>query len=176
MKKSYEGGFTLIELIIALSIITIAMFLVSIRIQFENIILKGEANNVVSALRYTRQLDINGEFTQNFVLKTKGGDIYYMISDLLYPPKTYLCKKLNTNIIVGTSASVNINDEGVESDVEYIKVNKNYSEIFTKIRFTRNAAAGGGTIILKGLNTSKSYKITVVPTSGRVYLYEIDEK
>lgn len=176
MKKSYDDGFTLIELIIALSIITLAMFLVSIRIQFEDIILKGEANNIVSALRYTRQLDISGEFTQNFVIGTNDGDIYYKISDLLYPQKIYLNKKLNANIIVGSSASVNINDEGIDSDIEYIKVSKDHNKIFTKIRFTRNAAAGGGTIVLRGLNASKSYKITVVPTSGRVYLYEIDEK
>lgn len=176
MKKSYDYGFTLIELIIALSIIMLTMFLVSIRIQFENIVLKGEANNMVSALRYTRQLDINGEFTQNFVIGTKNGDIYYMISDMLNSPETYLYKELNKDIIIGTSASINIDDEGITNDIEYIKVNKNYNDIFTKIRFTRNAAVGGGTIILRGLNASKFYKITVVPTSGRVYLYEIDGK
>lgn len=175
MNSTDKNGFTLIELIIAISLITLALFLVSLKIQLENIILKGEANNIVSALRYTRQLSINGEFKQRFVLFSKDGKICYRIAQDEAFGKVYLIKTIDPSVIVQSSAAADLDDDGISSSIKYTKLNKDINKEFNVIKFKKNSATGCS-IILEGLRSSKIYKITIVPTSGRIYLYEIDRK
>ncbi len=175
MNSTDKNGFTLIELIIAIALIIAAIFLVSLRIQLENIILKGEANNMVSALRYTRQLSINGEFRQRFVLFSKDGKICYRVAQDAAPVTIHLKKELDSIVIVQSSAAADLDDEGISSDIKYTKLSKDIDEDFITIKFKKNSATGCS-IVLQSLRSSKIYKITIVPTSGRIYLYEIDRK
>lgn len=175
MKRFDKNGFTLIELIIAISLITVVAFLVSIKIQMENIILKGEANNIVSALRYTRQLNINGEFRQRFVLFSENGKICYRIAQDAQPNKIYLKKDIDSCVILQSSASADLEDKGISSSIKYTKLNKDTNKEFNIIKFKKNSATGAS-ILLQNLNGPKIYKITIVPTSGRIYLYEMDKK
>lgn len=175
MNSINQKGFTLIELIIAIALIIAAIFLVSLRIKLENIILKGEANNIVSALRYTRQLNINGEFRQRFVLFSKDGKICYRVAQYEAFGKLYLEKEIDSVVIVQSSAAADLDDDGISSSIKYTKLNKDINKEFNVIKFKKNSATGCS-IALQSLRSSKIYKITIVPTSGRIYLYEIDRK
>jgi len=173
MKKAKSNGFTLIELLIVSALIALAFFFVTIKLDLNSIKLKSEASNIVSALRYTRQLDTNGESDQKFVMTVENGEIYYSVSNMLNERKTYLKNKIDKNIIVQKKMAADIDEFSIGDENSYSKVSRDGNSQFQSTHFTPNAAIGGGTIILETIRSRKIYKITIVPTSGRIYLYEI---
>lgn len=176
MKNIGSRGFTLIELIAATAIIVLALFLISFRIKMQDIILKGEVNNIMSALRYTRELDINGEFYQYFILGAENGKFYYKVSNGAFPETIYIKEYIDPCVIIHKNISAEYDESLPEDNTEYQKLNKNINGRINQIRFTKNAAIGACSIKFECLKSSKEYKITIVPTSGRVYLYESDRK
>ncbi len=172
MRKTKPDGFTLIELLIVSALIILTMFFASVKSDFNSIKLKNEANNIVSALRYTRQLNTNGEIAQKFIITVEKGEIYYAVSDMSSEAKVYLKNKMDKNIILQKKTVLDADEDGYDQG-NYTKVNKESDCLFYQTRFTQNAAVGGGTIILETNKSKKIYKITIVPTSGRIYIYEI---
>lgn len=174
MKKLKSNGFTLIELLIVSALIILAFFFATVKADLDSIKLKSEANNIVSALRYTRQLNTNGELYQKFIITAENGSIYYSVSEISGDYKTYLKNKIDKNIIVKNKAAVDMDESIAGIKNGYSTVNPDLNYQIHKTYFTQNAAVGGGTILLETARSSKIYKITIVPTSGRIYLYEIN--
>ena len=176
MKNTENRGFTLVELIAATAIITLAIFLINFRIKMEDIILKGEVNNIMSALRYTRELDINGEFYQYFILGAENGRFYYKVSNGASPETIYIKEYIDPCVIIYKNISEESEETLPEDNTGYQKLNKNINGRINQVRFTKNAAIGACSIKFECLKSKKEYKITIVPTSGRVYLYETYRK
>ncbi|MGB5823733.1 MAG: hypothetical protein WBH44_06630, partial [Proteocatella sp.] len=128
----------------------------------------------VSALRYTRQLNTNGELNQKFRITAENGDIYYSVSDRSSKCITYLKNKIDKDVIVKKKIAADMDGDISGTQDGYSKVNPDVTCQYYEAYFTQNAAIGGATILLETIRSNKIYKITIVPTSGRIYLYEIN--
>lgn len=173
MKKMTRDGYTLIELIVVSALMVIILLMASLKAGLGTTVLNSEANGMLSAVRYTRQLNINGELSQRFKIISEDGALYYCIESERYPFKTYLKTKIDENIIVQKKIMADEDNNLAINLAEYTKINKDVNYIFFESHFTNNAANGDGTLIIEAIDSYMIYKITIVPTSGRIYMYKI---
>lgn len=173
MKRNDTKGYTLIELIIVLAILSAMLLMASLRADLGTAALRSEAQSVISAMRYTRQLNVNGELSQRFRIIAEDGILYYCVQSRTSPVKTYIKTRLDSSIIVQKKASADADFDSYPVLAQYTVVNKGINYNFFESYFSENAAKGDGTLILESADSKLMYKITVVPTSGRIYMYEI---
>lgn len=172
--KSYDkNGYTLIELLVVSALLAVMLLMVSLKIGIGTTALKSEANSVVSALRYARQLNTNGELSQRFTIVAEKGRLYYCVQSKTSPVKTYLKIKFDKSIIIQKKMVADENYDSIINEAGYSKINKDINYIFFEASFTDNAANGDGTLLIESIDSKRLYKITIVPTSGRIYMYEI---
>lgn len=161
-------GFTLIEIIVAVSLVILAFSLLSIKIPAQKIIVENTANELASAIRYTRQLYEAGDKGVYFVISKESDGNHYKIIETKNRIKTVtLDKKIDDEVLI--SQKINIPEDHIPNNGNsgYTDVNQKIIEI----KFSGNTATGTS-ILLKGKNSKEIYKITVIPTSSRIHLYK----
>lgn len=148
MKK--KDGFTLVEFIIVLSIIlTIGAFIVPSFNLLERIALKNAATELKMNINYTKTKSVK-ERKRHWLKIFKDHNLYFVSSDAFEPHEKVI--KLSKGIEI---------EEAVFSTENTIK-------------FTIKGTTGsGGRIYLRSENFR--VKITVVPGTGRVKIYEIEK-
>ncbi len=146
MLLSNEKGFTLVELIIVLSIITIISFITLPKVNIvERYKLKSTAYAVAEDLKYTQKLAINENITHHF--KTTN-DLYFIRKD---------------GVSIGSTKKVYI-----PNDIKFENTSKDIS--YT----SKGTPVLGGAITLSSRNYK--IQITVIPATGRITVYEILKK
>lgn len=173
MKRNDTKGYTLIELIIVLAILSAMLLMAGLRADLGTAALRSEAQSVISAMRYARQLNVHGELSQRFMIIAEDGILYYCVRSETSPVKTYLKTRLDKRVIAQKKASADASYDSPPVLSEYTIINKDINQIFFRSYFSENAAKGDGTLLLESVDSNLIYKITVVPTSGRIYMYEI---
>ena len=161
-------GFSYIEIVISISIVISLMGLIQYRSNTESIRLENTANEIVSAIRLTKQMRDSGDINAEFSIISNNDYQSYCI-------KTFVDKKRTTVFEERVDSDIhiskkNISQESYEENNDksgYIDINR--QEI--KISFSGSTGTGAS-ILLWSKNSPMSYKITIVPTSARIHMYK----
>lgn len=161
-----KNGFTLLELMIVITILLSLAFLISIRNNNEGILLESSAQEMVSAIRLARQKYDAGDSMAKFQIIYKNGQHYFQV--LERGPKTAVDIPIDKSVIL--SKKIISDSENAGDDFGFISL----GTMPIEIRFSGENATGTS-FLLEGKNTQIKYKITVVPTSSRVHIYKINK-
>lgn len=161
-----KKGFTLLELLIVITILLSIAFLISIRNNNEGILIENSAQEMVSAIRLARQKYDAGDSSAKFQIIYKNGQYYAQV--LERGPKTAVNIPIDKSVIL--SKRLISDNENEMDDLGFITLGTRPIEIGF-----RGENATGTSFLLEGKHTSIKYKITIVPTSSRVYIYKINK-
>lgn len=167
-----KKGFTLLELIIVISIIMSLSFFVIFNLQKmnEEMMLKTQVNQVMESLIYSSKLaDRNEEYSKFTISDSKGERVCRVIDKNKGLEKVVFSNHLNKNIRIFLE-DIYING-GMSKYYDSYGVRK-----YIEVKFYNDTSSGNGTIIFDTKKSSKYYKITIVPTSKRIHLYELDKR
>lgn len=167
MEKQYttrtRDGFTLVEIIISVSIILLFMGLARVKDGSEIFMLENTANEMVSALRLTKQISESGDQSAYFSIRKDKDGFYFTITERINNiSKETERKRVHRNIQIMLNDSEPENYEPTKSEIPLEVLKVTFSE----------TTGTGATIFLRSKNTKKLFRITIVPTSGRVHLYK----
>ena len=160
-----SSGFTLIEIVISLAIIILAFGLITVKLNTERIIVENTADELTSAIRYAKQLTESGSTGVSFAIKKEQDGYYYTVSEMRNTTTEILKGKINNSVILFQKAVT----EGHELDNQDTGYQASLQAL--EIKFS-GSSASGTSILIKGKNTRSKYKITVIPTSARIHLYQ----
>lgn len=161
-----KSGFTLLELMIVITILLSLAFLISIRNNKEGILLENSAHEMVSAIRLARQKYDAGDSMAKFQIIYKNGQHYFQV--LEHGPKTVVDIPIDKSVIL--SKKMISDSENAGDDLGFIALGTRPIEI----QFSGETATGTS-FLLQGKGTKIKYKITIVPTSSRVHIYKINK-
>lgn len=163
---SDSRGFTLVEIIIVISLILVSFSVLSIRNHKQEQILAQTANELVSAIRYTRQLQQAGDWDARFQIASDAeGYVYRVLENKTGVATTVVEGRVDPEVKLLKRESLY---ENAESDD--IRNHSMFAHL--EIRFTQDAGTGTS-ILVSGRDDRTAYKITVIPTSGRIHLYQL---
>lgn len=164
-----RNGFSLIEIIISVSIMVLLMGLITFRNNSDSIILGNTANEITSAIRAVKQIHDAGDKNAYFsIVQTSQGRFYRITQRKNGTNTVTVHKEIHKNIRVSKKV---INSEEYSPDNN----NSGYTDggAISEIKISFSGVTGTGTsILLSSKNCKTQYKITIIPTSARIHLYK----
>lgn len=161
-------GYTLIELLVSLLLILLISSITIISPKLDKLELKSVAYNMASTIRLVREYNISGNPDISFELISNKGFYEYRLSKLnLVDAKTI--KVVPKSIAINNQIAINNNPQ---EKGEFKELNPSKDQVFSTIRFSDKSASGATTLKLEKNKLSVYYEITIIPTSGRVHVYE----
>lgn len=164
MSKRYKNrGFTLLELMIVITILLSLTFLVTIKKHDESILLENTANEIVSAIRYARHSYDSGNNSVWGLLKREKEQYYFQVIE-----------RNKTMINIPIDSSIRLLKKYTD-DAESENNTNGFNELGAtplEIKFSGDSTTGIS-LLLYNASVSTQYKITIVPTSSRVHVHKI---
>ncbi len=172
---SAQKGFTLIELILVITILLSFAFFALLKVSHRPIVLENTANELVSALRYARACYEAGDSNVKFSIELVDGQNHIRIRERV---TEHLNAEITVDIPIDPSIRImskNIHAETTKDENE--KSLDGYSQLFTNsIEITYSGkTTTGKTFVLMSDKEKYYYKITIVPTTSRVHLYKLEK-
>lgn len=158
-------GFTLIEIIISISILLLTFGLMTLKYNKDSIVLENTANELTSAIRYAKQLNEAGNTGASFSIFRDQKGYYYTVKKTKNSSDIVVEGRIDSAVILFQKTV----PENYQPDKEDTGYGTNLREL--EIKFS-GSGASGTSILIKGKNTRNQYKITVIPTSARIHLYK----
>lgn len=155
-------GFTLLEILIVVSILLAVSLLITIRVNEQVVLVESTTQEMVSAIRLAREKYDAGDPLAKFRIVFKQGQYYYQVLE----------RGTEMSVDIPIDRSVIISKKMVadeEGENGFVGLNTRPLEI----RFSGSTATGTS-IMVEGKHSLGKYKITVVPTSSRVHIYKIN--
>lgn len=160
-----KRAFTLLEMVIVISIMLTLTLVHTISKNDDGIILQNTANEIVSAIRFARRQYEAGDATVKFRISKIDGKFYYTVIENAHVQTIH--NPIPTSIVVSrrTAEDNQLGDE----NTGFVPA----GNMITEVKFSGETSSGIS-LRLESKSVKKSYIVTVIPISSRIHLYEIE--
>ena len=178
-KTAGRRGFTLVELIIVITILLSFSLVLVIQRNQQAILLENTANEMVSALRYARMRYDAGDGMACFRIQLVDGQHHIRVFER---SRDTARESIAVDIPVDPSIRILSKVRGEYEEEETVHSLTDLGSMVTstlEVRFSGQSAIRGSgdhscyTFVLQGKSEPYYYKITIVPTSSRIHLYKL---
>ncbi len=166
MASVKRRGFTLLEVLIAITIVLTVVLATWANRNDDPLILQNTAEEIASAIRYARRCYDAGDNSAYFQIARSEGRYYFRVYES--GPRMTINIPIDPSIKIATGAFAE--DRSDEVVNEYASL----GDYPLTIKFA-NGTGSGTAILLSSKTVRAQYKITVVPISSRVHVYTLTD-